>query len=154
MDRRKIDIAMTSLLVLASLIILTNDNLAQGGVQTDLGSMFLPRLVAVVMIAISATIGVSAIIQLSRGESMHEDERIRTDGFLGVGIYLANLILYWLAIPYVGFLIATPIAMLGVAFLLGGRDWIPIIAMSVITPLVVFYLCREYLRVFLPTWSF
>ncbi|MFD1160774.1 tripartite tricarboxylate transporter TctB family protein [Roseovarius aestuarii] len=153
MDRRKIDIAMTSIFVIASVIILTNDNLSQGGVQTDLGSMFLPRLVALCIIVISATIGIQSILQLSRGEALTSEDRINTEGFDGVWIYVGNFVLYWFAVPYVGFLVATPIAMMVIAILLGGRNWVPIISMSLITPFAVFYLCREFLRVFLPTWS-
>ena len=55
--------------------------------------------------------------------------------------------------PYVGFLVATPFIMLAVAILLGGRNWVPIIATSVITPVLLFYGSREFLRVYLPTWT-
>lgn len=154
MDRRKVEVVMTSILIVVSVIILTNDNLSKGGVETELGSMFLPRLVAICMIVISATIGIQSFLQLSRGEALTDEDRIETRGFDGVAIYVANFLLYWLAVPYVGFLVATPIAMLVIAILLGGRNWVPIIAMSLITPVAVFFLCREFLRVFLPTWSF
>lgn len=154
MDRRKIEVVMTSFLIVVSIIILTNDNLSRGGVETELGSMFLPRLVAICMIAICATIGVQSFLQLSRGEVLTEEDRIDTSGFDGVAIYVGNFILYWFAVPYVGFLVATPVAMMVIAVLLGGRNWVPLIAMSLITPVAIFFLSREFLRVFLPTWSF
>ena len=61
MDRRKIDVAMTSFLIVMSLIILISDDLVQGGVETDLGSMFLPRIVAIAIIdsrSVSLQVGV------------------------------------------------------------------------------------------------
>jgi putative tricarboxylic transport membrane protein len=50
--------------------------------------------------------------------------------------------------------VATPAVIVAVAVLLGGRSWVPIIAMSLITPAVIFYGCRELIRVYLPEWSF
>lgn len=153
MDRRKIDVGMSSFLIVAAIIILTNDSLSQGGVETDLGSMFLPRLVAACMMVISAVIGVQALRALAQRKPASEDERIDTRGFDGVAIYIGTFVLYWLAVPQVGFLLATPFAMMAIAVLLGGRSWLPMGLVSVIVPVAVFYLCREYLRVFLPTWS-
>lgn len=154
MDRRKIDVGMTSLLIIISLIILVDDGLVEGGVETDLGSLFLPRIVAVCIILISASIGIQSLRKLSAKAPFEEDEKINAEGFKGVGIYVLTFVFYWFAVPYVGFMIATPFAMFSIALLLGGRNLVPILLMSIITPISIFYLCREFLRVFLPTWSF
>lgn len=154
MDRRKIDVGMASVLIAISLIILTNDSLVEGGVETDLGSMFLPRIVAVCILLIAMTIGIGSLRKLAARAEFEEGELIETAGFGGVVIYVLTFVFYWLAVPYFGFLVVTPFAMFSIAYLLGGRSWIPITLMSVLTPIVLYYLCREFLRVFLPTWSF
>ena len=153
MDRRKIDVAFSSLLIIVSLIILTNNNLTEGGMETELGSMFIPRFVAFFIIIFSSTLGIQALLKLNRKEKKTVSEQIDTTGFGGIAIYFAIFILYWLIVPYVGFMVATPFVILSVAYLLGGRSWLPIGAVAIITPILIYYGCSLYLRVFLPTWS-
>ncbi len=153
MDRRKIDVVISTCLILMSLIILTNDGLSEGGVETDLGSLFLPRIVAGLIIIFSATIAIQSILKLKRNADINEEDIISTEGFMGVNIYIGIFILYWLAVPYIGFLIATPFVMFAVSYLLGGRSWFAMTAMSIVVPLIVFYGANHFLRVFLPIWS-
>ncbi len=153
MDRRKIDIIVTSILIVASIIILTNDGLSEGGVETDLGSLFIPRIVAGLIIVYSLTIGIQAILKLKRKAELETVESISTDGFLGVNIYVGIFIAYWFLVPYIGFLLITPFVMLAIAVLLGGRNWLALGAMSIFTPLIIFYGAIHFLRVYLPTWS-
>ena len=153
MDRRKIDVILSTLLIIASVIILTNDNLAQGGAESDLGILFLPRVVAGLMILFAATIAIQSLRKLALGAAPEGQELIATDGFSGIFIYIGIFVAYWLAVPHLGFVVSTPFVMLAVAILLGGRQWIPLITMSVITPLLIYYGSREFLRVYLPTWS-
>lgn len=153
LDRRKVDIILSTVLIVASLIILTNDNLVEGGAATELGSMFLPRIVAAVIIVFSAVIGIQSLRKLAKRTEIYASELIITEGFSGVYMYIGIFIAYWLLVPYLGFLITTPFIMLSVAVLLGGRNWLPIISMSVITPILIFYGSREFLRVYLPTWT-
>ncbi len=153
MDRRKLDVGLSTLLIIASVIILTNDGLAEGGAESDLGIMFLPRVVAGFIIVFAATIAIQSLRKLSEGAICKGPELIITDGFFGVFIYIGIFIAYWFAVPHLGFLVTTPFVMLGVAILLGGRNWIPITALSVITPVLIFYGSREFLRVYLPTWT-
>jgi hypothetical protein len=153
MDRRKIDVIVSSILILISIVILTNDNLVEGGAESDLGSMLLPRIVAGLMIVFSAVIGIQSLRKLFKRSEMDSLELIMTDGFSGVFIYVGIFIAYWLMVPHVGFLIATPIVMFSVAVLLGGRNWVPIILMCIITSILVYYGSKYYLRVYLPTWT-
>lgn len=153
MDRRKIDVVLATFLIIISVIILTSDSLVEGGAESDLGSMFLPRVVAGLMIVFSATIAFESLKCLSAGRRAEDHEIISTSGFSGIFLYIGIFVAYWFAMPYVGFLVATPIVMVAVAVLLGGRSWLPILATSVITPTIVFYISREFLRVYLPAWS-
>tara|TARA_R110001583_G_scaffold11642_3_gene52474 strand:- start:2583 stop:3047 length:465 start_codon:yes stop_codon:yes gene_type:complete len=153
MDRRKIDVGLAAFLTSVSVIILTNNNLVEGGAESDLGSMFLPRTVASLIILFAAITAIQSLRKLAQGTKPEGQEIIITDGFGGIFIYIGIFIAYWLSVPYVGFLVATPFIMLAVAILLGGRNWVPIIATSVITPVLLFYGSREFLRVYLPTWT-
>lgn len=136
-----------------SLIILTNDGLVEGGMETELGSMFVPRVIAICILIFSGTIGVQSLLKMRKNEELELVEYIDTVGFGGVAIYFGIFILYWLAVPYVGFIVATPFTIFSVAYLLGGRSWIPIGTVSIVTPIIIYYGCSQYLRVFLPTWS-
>ena len=153
MNRRKLDVVFSSILIIVSIVILTNDGLVEGGVETDLGSMFLPRIVAGFILLFSANIGIGSLLRMYKGTALNGLERIDTEGFLGIGIYIFIFATYWLVVPHVGFLVATPLAMFAIAILLGGRQWFAITAVSVITPVVVYYACINLLRVYLPTWS-
>ena len=153
MDRRKIDVGLSAILITICVIILTNDNLAQGGMETELGSMFVPRLIAVFIILFSGILGAQALVKLRTGKELSDTENIDTKGFVGVGIYFSIFIIYWLIVPHIGFLIATPFIVLAVSYLLGGRRWVPMIAISITISLFIYYGCSQYLRVFLPTWS-
>ncbi|MCP4627169.1 MAG: tripartite tricarboxylate transporter TctB family protein [bacterium] len=153
MNRRKIDVGLSAILITVSMIILTNDHLTKGGMETELGSMFVPRLIAVFIIIFSGTLGIQALVKMRKQEKIAAIEYINTNGFAGVGIYFSIFVLYWLAVPHIGFLVATPFTVFAVAYLLGGRSWLPMIGISIITPLFIYYGCSQYLRVFLPTWS-
>lgn len=153
MDRRRIDIYLSTFLIIISAIILTDNNLVEGGAESNLSSMFLPRFVACLIIAFSLTIAIQSLMKLTKKSEMTLNETINTEGLFGVLIYIVILITYWVAMLYVGFLISTPFIMIAVAVLLGGRRWVPIITMSIATSLIIFYGSKMFLRVYLPTWT-
>ncbi len=153
MDRRKIDVVLSTLLILMSLGILTSDNLVEGGAETELSSMFLPRIVAVLIILFAGTIAIKSLRKLLSGAEKQSHEIIMTDGFSGIFLYIGIFVAYWFSVPYVGFMVATPFVMLSVAFLLGGRNWLTLIPLSIITPVLIYYGALNFLRVFLPTWT-
>ncbi|REG83175.1 tripartite tricarboxylate transporter TctB family protein [Marinomonas pollencensis] len=153
MDRRKIDIYLSTFLIVISAIILTNNNLVEGGAESNLSSMFLPRFSACLIIIFSLTIAIQSLMKLARKSEIKQHEIIETEGLSGVYIYIGILITYWISMLFLGFLISTPFIMIAVAVLLGGRRWVSIISMSVITSLIIFYGSKFFLRVYLPTWS-
>ena len=153
MDRRFIDIAGTTALIILSIVILTNDSLVEGGVETELSSMLLPRIVACLIIFFSAMIGLPSLLSLVKRAPMGQIENISTKGFFGVGVYIVILVLYWYGMPRLGFLLATPIAMFLISVLLGGRNWMLMAAMSVGVTFVVYFGSNHFLRVILPSWS-
>ncbi len=153
MDRRKLDIVMSAVLIIASIIILTDETLVEGGVESELGSMFLPRIIATLIIIFSATIGITSLRRLLIKADTEDCEKIDIEGFSGILVYIGIFIAYWFLVPITGFLVTTPFVMFSIAVLLGGRRWIPIITMSVVTPVIVYYGSLHFLRVFLPVWN-
>ncbi|CAG36974.1 tripartite tricarboxylate transporter TctB family protein [Desulfotalea psychrophila] len=153
MNRRKLDVIIHAVLIIMSIIVLTNDNLVEGGMETALGSMFLPRLIAVCIIAFSGTIGAQSLYKLRKALPLEEQEFIDTNGFMGIVVYIAYFLIYWYMVPIVGFIVATPFIMIAVALLLGSRNWLVMLPLSIVTPILIYYGCYNYLRVLLPTWS-
>ena len=153
MNRRYIDVVLCSALIIGAILILTLDGLAQGGVETLLGSMLMPRIVAGLILIFAAMIGVSSLRQILADTPLAPQEWVDTNGLGGVLIYLAIFVAYWWFMPMVGFVVATSIAMFAIATLLGGRSWLAMACVSIILPLVTFYGCRELIRVYLPEWS-
>ena len=86
MDRRKIDVTLSTFLIIVAVIILTNDNLVQGGAESDLGSMFLPRVAAGLIIIFAATIAIQSLRKIVLGSKPEGQEVIITDGFFGIFI--------------------------------------------------------------------
>ncbi|ARU90713.1 tripartite tricarboxylate transporter TctB family protein [Pseudomonas sp. M30-35] len=153
MNRRKIDVMMSSILILSSLVILTSDRLVDGGMETDLGSMFLPRIVACFIIALALMIGCSSLYKMISHASLAQAEVISFTGMLGILCYVGLLLIYWFSMPYVGFIISTSVVMFAVSWLLQGRNIVVILLLSIILPLVVYYGSSSLLRLELPVWS-
>lgn len=153
MDKPRVDAAFASAVILIAILILSNDALVEGGAQTELGPLFLPRIVASVMILLSLGIGLPALLRILRRPGTVRSPLGGAGDAVGVSLYLAILLIYWAAMPWVGFMVATPAAMLAIGWLLGARKWAPMLTISLITPLVIDYGSRAFLRVFLPVWS-
>lgn len=150
MDKRKAEIYISLFLIIISMVILVNDNLVEGGVESDLGSLFLPRVVAVILIALSLSMGMKAINEIKKEKRVNAENLINKEGFSGVFIYLAIIFFYWLSMPYIGFLISTIITMLLVAKLLNAQQWLKVIAMTLIVAVSINYGAKEFLHVYLP----
>lgn len=153
MNRRYLDVGVGSALITASILILTLEGLAKGGVETELGSMFMPRMVAGFILIFSALIAIPSLRQILTGDPLAPQEAIRTNGLGGVVIYIGIFAAYWWFLPIVGFIFATPVAMFIIAVLLGGRSWLTMALVSIILPVLIFYGAREMIRVYLPEWS-
>lgn len=151
MDKRKADVFMSMVLIALSAYILLGKDLVEGGLESDLGSLFLPRAVAVIMAVLALNIGIKAIRGLSKNKQTTLDQFIDLNGFSGVFMYVGILFFYWLAMPYIGFMLSTFISMMLVALLLGGKGWFKIVIMVVLVTVLINYGAKEFLRMYLPT---
>lgn len=153
MDKRKAELITSLFLILISIFILVNDNLVQGGVETDLGSMFLPRFIAIVIILFSTAIGFKSFKEILKEKKASGDDLISLEGYSGIFLYLGAVFMYWLIMPYIGFMLSTVLVMAFVSFLLGGRNWLVIIIMSLVVSISIDYGSKEFLHVYLPAWN-
>lgn len=125
-----------------------------GGMETDLGSMFLPRLLLFIMFLLS----VIMLVNIFRKNRKHdkqtrniENEYLDFKGYANILKYLVIVIIYWLIMPYLGFLITTPFMMFSVMYLLSGRKWLVMGCVSLILTVAVKFGFYYGLRVMLPT---
>src|SRR5690625_7399453 len=73
MQKHRSDLLLATLLWVASLYILLFDDFIEGGLETDLGSLFLPRAAALVVAVLALFIGGPAIkaLRAEHGQSDH-----------------------------------------------------------------------------------
>lgn len=153
MDKRKAELAASILIIFISAFIILNDNLVEGGVETDLGSMFLPRSLACLMILLALSMGYKSLKEIVKSKVVDVDEVIDINGFTGVFYYIGILFFYWLTMPYLGFMVSTFLVMISVAFLLGAKNWVRVMGMSIFLSAIIQYGAKEFLYVYLPTWN-
>ncbi len=156
MDKRKAEMFLSSILIVLSVFILTSNNLVEGGVETDLGSLFLPRSVALIMIALSIMMGWPAVKSFMKKHPINKDELIATEGFSGVLLYMIAMVGYWLAMPYVGFMFSTVAVMVFVAYVFGCsslQDWFKVVLMALVIAIGIDYGTKHFLRVYLPSFE-
>ena len=153
MDKRKAELAASVLIIFISAFIIFNDNLVEGGVETDLGSMFLPRSLAYLMIFLALSMGYKSLKKIVKQKIVDESETIDIRGFSGVFYYIGILFFYWLTMPYIGFMVSTFLVMISVAFLLGAKSWVRVIVMSIFLSAIIQYGAKDFLYVYLPTWD-
>lgn len=156
MSKPKLELCFALIMIGISISILFSDNLVEGGIETDLGSLFLPRVIAVIMIFLSIMIGRTSLNSIIAERKTQHRDVIELDGFSGVLLYVAALIAYWFALSYLGFVLSTLAVMLFVAYLFGARGataWIKVVLMSVVVTVGVDYGAREFLRVYLPPFN-
>ena len=153
LDKRKAEFFVSLLLMFFSIFILVSDELVEGGVETDLGSMFLPRFVAVIIIIFSLSIGVNSLKEMKKEKEINSNNYISLKGYSGIFLYLLSVFAYWLIMPYMGFMVSTILVMIFIAFLLGGKKWHKIIIIFSFIAISINYGTKEFLHVYLPAWN-
>lgn len=156
MSKPKLELCFALVMIGMSMFILFSDNLVEGGIETDLGSLFLPRVVAVIMVFLSVMIARTSLNSIIVQRKTQHHEVIDLEGFSGVFLYIFTMVAYWLALSYFGFVLSTLAAMLFVAYIFGARGvkaWIKVVLMSAVVTFGVDYGAKEFLRVYLPPFN-
>lgn len=159
MQKHKSDLLLATLLWVASLYILLFDDFIEGGLETDLGSLFLPRAAALVMGFLALFIGVPAI-KAMRAERTHnkpiddQQDEEQEGSLLWPLLYIAALIGYWFMLPYLGFVVSTILVVFFVAYIFNcstAADWLKVLIISLVIAFGLDYVTQKFLKVYLPT---
>lgn len=158
MKKYKSDLVLAALLLAVSLYILLFDDFIEGGLETDLGSLFLPRAAALVMAVLAIFLAIPAVKafkkQVSAGSTTAEKER--QPSMRWPLLYIAALIAYWWVLPHLGFVIATILVVLFVAYIFNCSrliDWLKVLAVALVMSFGLDYVTQQFLKVYLPTFS-
>lgn len=156
MNKERSDIILSLLLIAVSAYILLSDGFVQGGLETDLGSVFLPRTVAVIMVLLSLSI-IGTAVRAGRANIQKKELQTKPQlGYSGAILYMLAIVGYWLILPYLGFLISSVLAMLFVAYIFNCKgivNWLKVLVMALVICIGLDYGTKAYLRVYLPTFS-
>ncbi len=117
----------------------------RGFAADRLGPAFFPRLLALALAALALTLVVRAVAGRSDASRLPE---IRAGRLAAV---LVVLVLYAVVLPYFGFLIATPLMLGAVIWLLGLRAWLSLAVTAAGVTVVLWLVFARLLHVLLPT---
>jgi len=163
MQKHKSDLLLATLLWVASLYILLFDDFIEGGLETDLGSLFLPRAAALVVAVLALFIGGPAIkaLRAEHGQSDHvadqqgQPQTEENEGsLLWPMLYIVALIAYWFALPILGFVLSTILVVFFVAYIFNcntALDWLKVLVISLVISFGLDYVTQKFLKVYLPT---
>lgn len=163
MQKHKTDLLLATLLWVASLYILLFDDFIEGGLETDLGSLFLPRAAALVVAVLALFIGGPAIkaLRAERGQSDHVADQQgqpqteeKEGSLLWPMLYIVALIAYWFALPILGFVLSTILVVFFVAYIFNcstAADWLKVLIISLVIAFGLDYVTKKFLKVYLPT---
>lgn len=132
-------------LLLFALLYLQQSFLIMRGFASDkLGPAFFPRLLGVVL----ATLAVTLIVRALFGRSDPTPPPAIRGGLLAAVV--AVLVAYSLIMPWLGFLITTPLLLIAIIWMMGMRRWGSMIGTAVGLTLVLYLVFVRALHVLLP----
>jgi hypothetical protein len=154
MERNKVDIIIGIVLCVFSLYFyIFAYEFIEGGMKSELGSMFLPRLTLFAIFCLSCLMLLNAfrnIKKLNKQAGSNKKEYFNTRGYSNILKYTVVAFTYWLLMPYLGFLISTPLMMFSVMYLLSARKWLTMACVSITLTVALKYACYYGLKVLLP----
>ena len=158
MERNKIDIIIGIVLCVFSLsFYMFAYEMIDGGMESELGSMFMPRLLFFSIFLLSILMIVNAFKNINKHNKQavsNKREYLNTQGYSNIFKYSAVVFVYWLLMPIFGFMITTPLMMFSVMYLLLARNWLTMACVSIALSIALNYICYYGLRVLLPSGVF
>jgi len=155
------------LLALSIFYYLSTRGLPPPSKTENLGSAFFPHLLAIVLALLSLMLIFNAFLFRSPSDQEEEKsaiaggERLEEDSFTAEGISYKFLlgtigasILYVILLPVIGYVIVTPIFLIGMIRLLGKKQWLHNIAISILLTVSLYLLFGKMLGVALPPGLF
>jgi putative tricarboxylic transport membrane protein len=123
-------------------------SIVRGFASDRLGPAFFPRMLALALAALSLTLIVRALA--GRSDPSRPPE-MRVKIFATV---IVLLVLYAVVLPTAGFLVATPILLAAVIWLLGSRKWATLLGTAIGVTVVLYVVFGRALHVLLPLGPF
>ena len=113
-----------------------------------LGPSFFPRILAVLMLVMSTTLIITALL----GKSARTAEKldIRDPGIQRSIITLVVTVIYLLLLKHIGFIINTIVYLMFLMYLLKLRNYLKMVLVSVGVTIAVYYVFRVALNITLP----
>lgn len=125
--------------------------LTEGVVNTRFMPYFVTILIAICgVVDLIQTYFKERRLEETQGEKRYFDKK----GFIRVLICFLCVAAYLVILPYLGFVLSTIMLCAAVAFLMGSRNWVGILILSVVLSLAVYCVFKLGLRLRLPTGLF
>ena len=110
------------------------------------GPSFFPIIIVSAILMLSAALFISGVRENHGAEKTVRDQTSHRLAVLAIGAFVVFLAL----LPYAGFIIASCLFFAVLMYLYGSRNWIMIIASSVIIPVTLYLLFRHGFQIILP----
>ncbi|WOS36894.1 hypothetical protein RP300_00425 [Oligella urethralis] len=149
MRQKYSQIVMACVLAPLGLFVIFNDNLVDGGGISDLDTMFMPRLVAIILLLLLLALIFSRLFfdkNLDEQKSSNRGDSIRVLSYIGL------LFLYWIGMQYIGFVATSILILVGIFYLLGGSSIYKILITAFVLVYGVNYGAQKFLHIYLPTY--
>ncbi|MDY4067098.1 tripartite tricarboxylate transporter TctB family protein [Bullifex sp.] len=112
-------------------------------VEWKLSPYLFPLFISLMLFVLSISLLLSGLKGMDEKKSEKGDKKT----FL---LFLAECAIYLVVLRYLGFLISTMILLGAIVRLLGEKNWVKVILISVVTSLIIYFLFGVYLGVMLP----
>jgi uncharacterized membrane protein YgcG len=124
-------------------------------VTYGLGPGGYPMLVTGVLFLLGMILAIQGLLEKRRAARQDSQTKVVTLAELkGIAILAASFWAYIAVLKYLGYLIATPVFLFLFLFLYGGRKWLQMILISLITTGITWALFVHAFRIFLPNFYF
>ncbi len=115
------------------------------------GPGFFPRIIGLIFIVINSLqllLSLRKRTEKNRLSTLLQDLQVR--GIILAGMMVGIVITYLIVLDTVGFLIASPLLVFSLAWVMGGRNWMANLVLGVVSSGVIYWLFWTIMRVPIP----
>ena len=137
--------------------LLTMHHFVSGGTHSSVSPLSFPRFVVVLVVILSIVLVITGLLEKpASGKASAPDagNSVPDINHVNTAIYLGILFLYLVLLHFVGFVIATPIIMLMVAYILNGRNFLILAPAFTAFSVGLYYISMKLMKIILPTGIF
>lgn len=111
------------------------------------GSDFLPKLILILLAIFSIILGINSILKLKKKKSTAQfDKKV----FIRVVLFMALLVVYINLFFTLGFIVSSITFLVIAQYLYGLRKWVQLISVSIIVPIVLYFIFTSLFNIPLP----